>query len=110
MREKLSGRLREFGIRAQLPKLELPKLTALAELVEAHVASKNVLGRRWLKNVLLTLVLLLEEWFETPATQHASLASEPREQSTKFFTRVAPVGNLALLGQHARVLWCCFRN
>ena len=108
MRERLKSRLREFGIRAQLPKLELPKLAALAELLENHVQS-DILGRRWLKSVLLSLVLLLEKWFETPQSTLENL-SETRDTDLLILQRKLPVGNLVLLGHHARVLWCCFRN
>lgn len=107
MRERLSSRLREFGIRAQLPKLELPKLAALTELFENHVQS-DMFGRRWLKSVLLSLVLLLEQWFETPQStlEHVS---ETRDSKLPIQFEL-PVGSLVLLGHHARVLWCCFRN
>ena len=108
MRERLKSRLREFGIRAQLPKLELPKLAALAELLENHVQS-DIFGRRWLKSVLLSLVLLLEKWFETPQSTLENL-SETRDTDLLILQRKLPVGNLVLLGHHARVLWCCFRN
>jgi hypothetical protein len=108
MRERLSSRLREFGIRAQLPKLELPKLAALAELLENHVQSDRF-GRRWLKSVLLSLVLLLEQWFEAPPSTLENL-SEARDLDVPVTKRELPVGNLVLLGHHARVLWCCFRN
>lgn len=60
LRERVSSRLREFGVRTQLPKLELPKLAALAELIEAGVQQSDTLGRRFLKNLLLGLMLLLE--------------------------------------------------
>jgi hypothetical protein len=107
MRERLTSRLREFGIRAQLPKLELPKLTALAELLETHVQPDRF-GRRWLKSVLLSLVLLLEEWFEPPAN---TLVPHSEIKDLNEITQLElPVGNLVLLGHYARVLWCCFRN
>ncbi|MEY4531859.1 MAG: hypothetical protein RLZZ156_2580 [Deinococcota bacterium] len=108
MRERLKSRLREFGIRAQLPKLELPKLAALAELLENHVQS-DIFGRRWLKSVLLSLVLLLEQWFETPQNTLENV-SETRDTDMPRLQGELPVGNLVLLGHHARVLWCCFRN
>ena len=108
MRERLKSRLREFGIRAQLPKLELPKLAALTELFENHVQS-DMFGRRWLKSVLLSLVLLLEQWFETPQSTLEKV-SETRDTALPILQRELPVGNLVLLGHHARVLWCCFRN
>jgi hypothetical protein len=107
MRERLKSRLREFGIRAQLPKLELPKLAALAELLENHVPT-DMFGRRWLKSVLLSLVLLLEQWFETPQSSVENL-SETRDATLPTQLEL-PVGNLVLLGHYARVLWCCFRN
>ncbi len=112
LRERLSSRLREFGIRAQLPKLELPKLAALAELVEAHavrVQSSNTFGRRWLKSVLLSLVVLLSEWQQNPIDTPES-PSEARDKIVQITRLEFPVGNLVLLGHHARVLWCCFRN
>ncbi len=105
MRERLSSRLREFGIRAQLPKLELPKLEALMALVETHVQS-NVFGRRWLKSVLLSLIMLLEQWFEP----EQMLETRAEFRDAVPYLQVFPVGNLVLLGHHARVLWCCFRN
>ncbi len=108
MRQRLSSRLREFGIRAQLPKLELPKLAALAELLENHV-STDMFGRRWLKSVLLSLVLLLEQWFDAPQST-LEKASEARDTNLPVLKGELPVGNLVLLGHHARVLWCCFRN
>ncbi len=108
MRQRLSSRLREFGIRAQLPKLELPKLAALAELLENHV-STDMFGRRWLKSVLLSLVLLLEQWFDAPQST-LEKASEARDTDLPVLQGELPVGNLVLLGHHARVLWCCFRN
>ena len=108
MRQRLSSRLREFGIRAQLPKLELPKLAALAELLENHV-STDMFGRRWLKSVLLSLVLLLEQWFDAPQST-LEKASESRATNLPVLQGELPVGNLVLLRHHARVLWCCFRN
>ncbi len=112
LRERLSSRLREFGIRAQLPKLELPKLAALAELVEAHVVqvqSSNTFGRRWLKSVLLSLIVLLEQWRESPK-ETADNQGETQDMVVQISRLEFPVGNLVLLGHHARVLWCCFRN
>lgn len=107
MRQRLSTRLSEFGIRAQLPKLELPKLAALSSLVERHVQKSDIFGRRWLKSVLLSLILLLEHCLENPAPKHELFLNEPRETSTHL---ESPVGNLVLLGLCAQVLWCCFRN
>ena len=106
MRERLAARLREFGIRAQLPKLELPKLAALAELVESHVQSSDTLGRGWLKSVLLSLVVLFEQVFESPTNsiEHQEAPQDPQ------IPLEYPISNLVLFGHHARVIWCCFRN
>ena len=110
LRERVSSRLREFGIRAQLPKLELPKLAALAEVVEAHVMQpSNAFGRRWLKSLLLSLIVLLGQWRESPK-EASDNPSETRVAVVSLTQPEFPVGNLVLLGHHARVLWCCFRN
>lgn len=106
MRERLAARLREFGIRAQLPKLELPKLAALAELVESHVQSSNTFGRGWLKSVLLSLVVLLEQVFEAPTKE---LEHQEALQDRPILLEY-PISYLVLFGHHARVMWCCFRN
>jgi hypothetical protein len=110
MRERVSSRLREFGIRAQLPKLELPKLAALADLIEARVHQSDVLGRRWLKNVLLGLVLLLETWLTAFETQKEPALSEPRGRVLQLFLQRLEMCMPRFLGHPVRVLWCCFRN
>jgi hypothetical protein len=109
MRERVSSRLREFGIRAQLPKLELPKLAALAELVESHVQQSDTLGRRWLKNVLLGLVLLLETWFAARQTNNEPAATQTRDHLLQTFLPRLELP-IQFFGHPLRVLWCCFRN
>jgi hypothetical protein len=107
---RLSSRLREFGVRAQLPKLELPKLAALAELVETHVQQSDTLGRRWLKNVLLNLVLLLETWFTAFETSSEPASTEARDRVLQLFSRRFELPVCRFFGHPVRVLWCCFRN
>jgi hypothetical protein len=107
---RVSTRLREFGIRAQLPKLELPKLAALADLIEARVQQSDRLGRRFLKNVLLGLVLLLEAWFADLQAQKEPTFAEARDhQRQAVLYRLEQRPNI-FFGQPVRVLWCCFRN
>jgi hypothetical protein len=110
LRERVSGRLREFGIRAQLPKLELPKLAARAELVETQVQQSDKLGRRFLKNVLLGLILLLESWFAGHETQKEPTFAEARDHQLRAVLYRLEQQLKIFLGHPVRVLWCCFRN
>jgi hypothetical protein len=110
MRERISSRLCEFGIRAQLPKLELPKLAALADLIEANVQQSDTLGRRWLKNVLLGLVLLLETWLTALKPQKESAFIESRAHVLQLFLQRLEIRVHRFCGHPVRVLWCCFRN
>jgi uncharacterized membrane protein len=110
LRTRVSSRLREFGIRAQLPKLELPKLAALAELMEARVQQSDALGRRWLKNVLLGLVLLLEAWQVSLETGKTPVSFEARDEVLQLFASRLERRFGCFVRHSVQVWWGCFRN
>lgn len=110
LRERVSSRLREFGIRAHLPKLELPKLAALAELIEASLQQSNSLRQRFLKNLLLGLMLLLESYFAEPEPEkQPDFINAQGKRQHNCPNRLEQVKDI-FVGHPVRVLWCCFRN
>jgi hypothetical protein len=114
MRDNIAKRLQVYGIRAQLPKLELPKLAALNELLEAGLSGfSNLesvkLGRAWLVGLLVSMLVMLGGSAQDDKPE-AHL--EPRLDLEPRATHKARTQSLshALRSRGAQVLWCCFRN
>jgi hypothetical protein len=115
LRDNISNRLAAYGIRAQLPKLGLPKLAALNHMLEASLNGFSNLesvkaGRAWLVGLLVSLMVMLEDALEDPEAHPDG--SEPRAESKPraFGAKHDQAQNHALRLRGARVLWCCFRN
>jgi hypothetical protein len=115
LRDNISNRLAVYGIRAQLPKLGLPKLAALNHMLEASLNGFSNLesvkaGRAWLMGLLVSIMVMLEDALEDPEAHSAG--SEPRAESKPRAASPAhdQMRSHALRSRGARVLWCCFRN
>jgi hypothetical protein len=115
LRDNISNRLAMYGIRAQLPKLALPKLAALNHMLEASLNGFSNLesvkaGRAWFVGLLVSLMVMLEDALENSAAHPET--SEPRAESNPRVSRTDhnQTRHHALRSRGARVLWCCFRN